>query len=413
MPAEAGNLRSTVVVVDEEFPWPANSGKRIRTLALTGRLARDFNIIYVAHQNADSVECVAARQHLATLGIRTIEVPHRVQAKSGSRFYLKLAANLLSNLPYTVTSHASPAMREQLGKLRREMQVDVWHCEWTPYAELFRNLDANPLVLSAHNVESLIWRRYAETERGWLKRWFIRRQLHRFEKFERWAFSRAAQTIMVSDDDALLARESFGATQTRVVANGVDADRYRANGHVRQASQMIFVGSLDWRPNLDGIRQFLETSFPGIVEQEPSARLTIVGRNPPTWLIDRAKNDRCIELYANVPDVVPYLSQAGVMIVPLRIGGGSRLKIIEAAANHLPVVSTRVGAEGLKFCPGRDYLAADSIEAMSEPVLRAIREPETRRRLADSARLLVEREYQWDALAMRQSEIWRTAASQQ
>jgi glycosyltransferase involved in cell wall biosynthesis len=217
--------------------------------------------------------------------------------------------------------------------------------------------------------------------------------------------------IAVSQKDAELATATYGASNVQVVDNGVDVQRYRHNGTHRNPMRMIFLGSLDWRPNLDGLDRFVKTAFPQIVAAEPTASLEIVGRNPPDWLVNLADNHPRIELHANVPDVIPHLSSAGIMIVPLRIGGGSRLKIIEAAANGLPVVSTRIGAEGLKFSADHDYFLAAGIEQMADPVLTAMRQQESSKRMADNALQLVEKEYDWNALANIQADIWNATAA--
>ena len=364
----------------------------------------------MAHANPDARELAEARQYLQDHGIATIEVPQRATPKSGVGFYGRLAANLASLLPYSVTSHRSAAMVQTLSQLAEKEQVDVWHCEWTPYAESFRGLAAKPLVIAAHNVESLIWKRMMESESNPVKRWYIRQQWKKYEDFERWAFSRARTTIFVSSEDARLATESYGATAAEVVPNGVDLQQFRSDGSVRDPKQLLFLGSLDWRPNLDGIDQFLKTAFPKIVARDPQVRLTIVGRHPPQWLVERARADSHIELKSNVPDVVPYLSQAGLMVVPLRIGGGSRLKIIEAAANGLPVVSTRVGAEGLEFRPGAEYLVADGIPEMVDPVLQLLSDGSQREALAANAAQVAQRRYGWDGLAELQSAVWQGVA---
>ena len=234
--------RVKVVVVDEEFPYPDNSGKRIRTFNLLLRLADEFDITYVAHQNADANESDLARKQLAKVGIRGIEVCRKVPPKTGLGFYFRLAANLFSPMPYSVASHSSSEMKSVLKRMVDDGAIDLWHCEWTPYVKLFEGLAANPLVVSAHNIESLIWRRYFETESNAVKRWYIQRQWKKFEHFERWAFNRATRTITVSQADASLARDSFGAKVVDVVENGVDLRRYESSTNTRNAKKLIFVG---------------------------------------------------------------------------------------------------------------------------------------------------------------------------
>src|SRR5262245_1756837 len=153
-----------VVMVDEELPYPPTSGKRIRTLNLTLRLARRHRLTYVCHRNADAEEARQAADFFVEHGIETVVVERAVPPKSGPGFYLRLAANLLSPLPYSVATHKSRAMQQTLAEIARTQRVDVRHCEWTPYAEALRGIAASRRVVMAHNVESIIWQRYHETE---------------------------------------------------------------------------------------------------------------------------------------------------------------------------------------------------------------------------------------------------------
>ncbi|HLW64313.1 MAG TPA: glycosyltransferase, partial [Gemmataceae bacterium] len=200
-----------IAILDEELPYPLTSGKRIRTFNLLQRLAGRHRLTYLCHRNADIAESRIAAQRFAEMGIETVVVDRSVPAKSGPRFYGRLAANMFSPLPYSVATHASSEMRAAICDFAKKNDVDLWHCEWTPYAEMMRGLDVGPWVVMAHNVESLIWQRYAETEANPVKRWYIRRQWQKFEAFERWAYSAARRTIAVSPDDARLIRERFGA----------------------------------------------------------------------------------------------------------------------------------------------------------------------------------------------------------
>ena len=375
---------------------------------LVSRLADSHQLTYVAHRNADEKEAAEAREYFESMGIRTVEVDRTIPRKSGWRFYARLAANLFSPLPYSVATHTSHQMKQTLQQLEQSGAVDLWHCEWSPYTELFRGWRSGPLVIAAHNVESLIWKRYTETESNPVKRWYIRQQWKKFVAFERWAFDRATCTIAVSEPDARLARRDFGAQRIEVVDNGVDFRNYAGQG-TREERTLLFLGSLDWRPNLDGIQQFIVHVWPRILEREPNMILRIVGRNPASWLVDLANEQPGIQLCANVPEVVPYLSSATAMIVPLRVGGGSRLKIIEAAANGLPVISTRVGAEGLEFRPaGEHYQEVERIDDMVDPILDVVRNRKSSEEMARRAREFASKRYDWDSLASQQSRLWQS-----
>jgi glycosyltransferase involved in cell wall biosynthesis len=249
----------------------------------------------------------------------------------------------------------------------------------------------------------------AETESNRLKRWYVRRQWKKYERFERWAYSTATRTVAVSPDDARLMSERFGAANVDVVDNGVDTEFFRPGNESREAKTILFLGSLDWRPNLDGVGLLLDSIFPAVRAAEPEAKLVIVGRNPPDWLRERAKQPG-VKLHGSVPDVRPFIARAGVMAVPLRIGGGSRLKILESLASGLPAVSTRIGAEGLELIPGRHLDVVDGPEPMAEALVAAIRQPERMQAQAAEGRRHVLARYDWDSLADRLESVWIDSA---
>jgi glycosyltransferase involved in cell wall biosynthesis len=394
-----------VVLVDEELPYPPTSGKRIRTLNLTTRLARRHRLTYVCHRNADPAEAREAAAYFAGHGIATVVVDRAVPPKSGAGFYARLAANLLSPLPYSVATHNSRALRRALRAHAAAHPVDLWHCEWTPYAEALRAV-AGPRVVIAHNVESVIWRRYYETEAHPLRRWYIGRQWRKFQRFERRALAGADLTVAVSDVDADRFRRDFGVERVGVVENGVDPGYFRPQAAPRDPGRLLFLGSLDWRPNLDGVQLLLERVFPRVRALEPSASLCLVGRNPPDVLRRQVALSPGVELHANVPDVRPFLARAGLLVVPLRIGGGSRLKILEALAGEVPVVSTRVGAEGLCLDPGEHLTVVEDIDDLVPALVAAVRNPGAARARAVRGRQRVLERYDWDVLAGQMEQAW-------
>jgi len=276
-----------VVIVDEELPYPPNSGKRIRTLNLLLPLAERHRIAYICHPSADAEETREAVEFFRRHGVETVLVDRTLPGKSGPAFYGRLLWNLCSPLPYSVQLHNSSALRRAIRDHAAAHDVDLWHCEWTPYGESLASLAVGPWIVVAHNVESLIWRRYCENESNPLKRWYIGRQWHKFERFERRMFAAAPLTVAVSESDSQLMREQFGAERVEVVDNGVDVAYFQPDGSVRDPDRLLFLGSLDWRPNLDAVKQLLDLVFPRVLARRPSARLSIVGRKPPHWLAER------------------------------------------------------------------------------------------------------------------------------
>jgi glycosyltransferase involved in cell wall biosynthesis len=264
----------------------------------------------------------------------------------------------------------------------------------------------------AHNVESLIWSRYVETETNAVKRWYIRRQWQKFEKFEAWAYSAATLTVAVSEADAALMQSRFEVPEVAVVDNGVDTAFFTPQRDVeRDPARLLFLGSLDWRPNLDAVQQLLNDIFPAVKARIPQATLSLVGRHPPEWLRAQAATVPGVQVFADVPDVRPFLATCGMLAVPLRIGGGSRLKILEALATGTPVVSTRIGAEGLHLSPARELLVTDGPEGMADAIVDGIRDPEWLRDMAEEGRRRVVAQYDWGQLAEKLDEVWWTATT--
>jgi glycosyltransferase involved in cell wall biosynthesis len=398
-----------VAIVDEELPYPLNSGKRIRTFQLVSRLAQRHRITYICHQNADPREAIEAEVVLTRLGINTIVADRQVPPKSGLGFYGRLGANMFSPLPYSVASHRSYLLDKMIRDVAARDKIDLWQAEWTPYAASLQQLGNAWRLIMAHNVESQIWRRYRESETNPAKRWYIDHQWRKFERFERRVFQQADQVVAVSHEDAALIRDEFGAAHVDVVENGVDTAFFQPDRSQCVPGQILFLGSLDWRPNLDAVDQLLSTVFPAVRAQETSARLCLVGRNPPDALQRRVNATPGVELHANVPDVRPFLARSSLMVTPLRIGGGSRLKILEAFAAGLPVISTRIGAEGLNVENGVHLTVVEDIEGMAAEIVASLRDSTPGLAQAERGRRLVEGEYDWQMLADRLDEIWRGA----
>ena len=397
--------RLHVVVVNSELPYPMTAGNRIRTLNLLLRLSGRHRITFVARQNRDPDEVAPAVTFLNEHGIETVLAGPSIPPKKGPMFYARLAANLASSRPYSVASHTSATVRRAIRSYAAAHQVDLWQAESTAFFDLLHDLPHAPKLVIAHNVETRIWQRYEEFETRPLKRWYIGLQRHKFERFERYAFTRATRVVAVSAEDGRLIRE-FGGRNVDVVDNGLDRAYFEAVHPERDPRQILFLGGFDWRPNQDAVDLLLDRIFPAVRAEEPSARLCLVGRKPSAALVQRVQATDGVELNADVPDVRPYLARSGVMVVPLRIGGGSRLKILEALATGLPVVSTRIGAEGLEIEPGRHHIEANGPDEMARALIGCIRDPGPARAQADQARRFVLDRYDWDTLADRLEEVW-------
>lgn len=407
-----------VVVLDEELPYPLNSGKRIRTGNLITRMARRHEIEYVCYPADDLEERSAATNHYETLGVAVRYIDDRLPPNRGPAFALRLAANLASPQPYSVQKHIRAELLRLVSEIAQDSPPDLWHCEWTPYAAACAGRVSQPWAVMAHNVESLIWRRFYENAGNPAKRWYLREQWRKYARFEREMFAATDRLITVSEEDARLAQGEFDAHDVRVVDNGVDIDyfhppRQTGTSQTRNPRELLFLGSLDWFPNQDGVVLLLEEILPRLRRRFEDATLTVVGRRPPAWLAGKIEAADGVTLVADAPDVRPYLWRCAALVVPLRIGGGSRLKILEALSAGCPVLSTAVGAEGLDLAPAEHFILAD-VDHFADAVANdAFDAPDCLAEITAAGRERVLRDYHWDALADKLDAVWQETAKVQ
>lgn len=384
-----------ILVLDEEFPYPLNTGGRIRTFSLVSRLAKNHEVRFLAYGEEGS----ESYRYCADAGIIPLAVPVMVPPKRGLMFYLRLLANLFSRFPYVVTSHYSDTFREHVKTELEREPADIVVAAWTPYAAYFSAVPKSKTLITTHNIEAEIWRRYHKTETVPHRKWYIGIQASKMARFEKLVFRQADAVTAVSVCDAESIRKSGSNAAIKVIDNGVNLDFFTNDGHDRiKDDYLVFTGSMDWRPNQDAAEYFVNDIFPLLREQRPSIEAVFVGRRPPDSIVKLADTPG-ITITGTVEDIRPYIRKAAVYIVPLRVGGGSRLKILEAFAMEKAVVSTSIGAEGLTVSDGKDILIADSPEKFAAAVVRLLEDRELAERLGADGRKLVLQRYGWDRLA--------------
>ncbi|MEM9828874.1 MAG: glycosyltransferase family 4 protein [Planctomycetota bacterium] len=401
-----------VAVADWDVAYPLNSGKRIRTTQLMLELAKRHQLTYVSRGSDADAAGRTSREFLGDHGIRTHYLDSPIPPKSGLGYPLRLLRNAaFSKQPYVVDVHAGRNFLRRYRQFASRESFDLWQLEWTPYSRMLRGIDALTRVLVAHNVDSLIWKRYAETETRPLHREFFKRQLRRFQAFEAEAFREVNRVVAVSQPDADLMRSMFGINHVDVVDNGVDLETYSKVQRQPMEGQILFLGSLDWRPNQDAITLLLDEIFPLVRQRMPGATLHIVGRRPPDSMRRQAAAVDGVSMHVDVPEVFPHLASAQVMAIPLRIGGGSRLKMIEALAAGVPVVASTIAAEGLDLAPGHDYMLADTPEQSADAIVKMMLDPARAASLVQTGLASVRRRYGWPRLATKLEGIWETCVA--
>jgi glycosyltransferase involved in cell wall biosynthesis len=396
--------RLNVLVLDEEIPFPLNSGKRIRTWNLLRHLADDHNITFLCYGRPDD----PGLPMLEKFGIRVVTVPG-LPASNSFSFYTGALANVFSIWPYSVSRHHtrrfSLAVRQQIAAER----YDLVHFEWTPYASYRSVVENLPMLVIAHNIETTVWQRRAEHASNSAERLYMGTQARKMARFEKHCFSQAARVVTVTAEEERTAKE-WGAKATSLVSNGVDTEYLQSASEASDPNSMLFLGSLDWQPNRDALLYLLREILPQIQVQNHQAILRVVGRQPANKLREQIVGMRGIEWVGQVPDIRPYFAQASVVLVPLRIGGGSRIKILESLSMGKAVVTTRIGAEGLDVVSREHCLIADTPKEFSQCVVEILKTPEQAAKLGRNGRKLVEQRYDWSQLAQTLGRAWMETA---
>ena len=305
--------------------------------------------------------------------------------------------------PYAVSRFASYEVQDRLRAWFREKRFDVTVCDFLDAAVNFPGKLGVPSVLFQHNVESEIWRRHALTESHPLKRVMYKIEFQKMLRYEQVMIRKFQHVIAVSENDRELMNQWVDGSRVTVVPTGVDLQQYKPSPARESASPLVvFVGAMDWEPNVDGVEYFCSQIWPKVLAEVPDAQFRIVGRNPDKRVQKWACNT--VQVTGRVPSVVDHLRDAAAVIVPLRIGGGTRLKIYEAMATGRAVVSTTIGAEGLDVHHGEDVVLADEPERFAQAVVMLLKDPKERLRFEGAAVATAAR-YDWPAIGERFSDV--------
>jgi polysaccharide biosynthesis protein PslH len=390
---------------------PLDKGGKLRTWHLMRHLATQHDITFVSFCDPDEDPAHVAGMRQVCSDIHVI--PRAETPKETLRFKVEAAAALFGTLPYAVSKYRSRTYRRLVRDLLAERHFDLVVCDFLfPAVNLPRQLPC-PAVIFTHNVESEIWRRHTATHRNPIARTLFATQWRRMVRYERRALARFDLILAVSDADRDTFRSLYGsaiAAPVYVVPTGVDTEYFQPAAQVdADPRHLVFTGSMDWLPNEDAMLYFVREILPRIRGEEAGATLSIIGRRPTAALRALAREPG-IEVTGDVDDVRPHVARGGLYVVPLRIGGGTRIKIFEAMAMGKAVVSTTVGAEGLPVTPGHDIALADDPARFAQSVVELMRDAEARRALETKARQTVEN-YAWSAVARDLDTALRTAAA--
>lgn len=380
-----------ILVVAARLCYPLDGGAKIRAYNLLRELAKHHDVTMLTYFGDKAEQKYFP--HFEDIGVTL--VPIYLPVIDGGVSATAILRVLLSGLPLNVAKYYSREMVKSIAE-HLEGGADCVHCE---HLHMFSMIPQTgcPVVLDAHNVESQIAHRYAAAERNPLKKAVLRLNGSLMRRYEVAAVKSSRLVLAVSEEDRRTFSSMGSAGNVRVVENGVDVDFFVPQT-VASDGSLVFVGSMDWRPNDEGIIWFLDEIWPLIKKKDSALTFVVVGKNPSAALVNRGVSLPGVTITGAVEDVRPYVGRAAVCIVPLRIGGGTRLKILEAFAMGKAVVSTSLGCEGIQCKDGENILIADGPESFAASVRRLLDDRLLNSSLGANARKLVEASYSWDTI---------------
>lgn len=389
-----------LLFLSPRVPWPLNTGAKIRTHALLSALRERFEVHYAGFLQSDLTR-QEAEDYLRGVASTTLHAERALSLPGKGWLALRTLAD---RRPVTIAKywHAGLAnrVRQWVGE-HPDGIVHADHLHMAPYLELGRPALT---VIDEHNVESQILERLAEQYRGRPQYPYLRLQANRMKAFEARMIGRASLVLSVSEGDAAQLAGMAPGLPVEVVPNGVDLHYFQPppTDHAPKPGRLVFIGSMNWLPNHDAMIYFVHEIMP-LLKQDSAGEapwsLDIVGQNPLPAVQALACGE--VRVTGVVPDVRPFIREAMIYIVPLRVGGGSRLKILEAFAMGIPVVSTSVGCEGLGTRPEEHLLTADTPADFARAVRRLAQDPALRARLAQNALLHARAHFGWEAIGNR------------
>lgn len=395
--SDRSNIR--ILQFAPRVPWPLDTGAKLRNYHLARVLAKENQVSLLAFSDAGSDFDEVDSVYQSTVKV--------LRGKGYS--FGNLLRGAIGRTPLPLLNYTSTEMKRALERVLSAQDYDIVQIEsihLMDYLPVLRAARKQPLVVCDwHNIESDLMRQYATTESNVGRKTYARRTARLMNEAEQRALDEFDAHVVVSEVDAARLRALNSRASVLVIENGVDVDYY-GGGDDAKGNRIVFVGSMDYHANIEGVRDFATNVWPDLSRHYPQLVFTIVGRDPDPAVRDLA-TIAGVEVTGSVKDVRPFYREARLAVVPLNVGGGSRLKILEAMAAGVPVVSTVRGAEGLKVTNRENILLVDSTDRLGDAIKSLIEDDDLRQQLVRGGRDLVADHYDWQSLGNSLSEHYR------
>ena len=395
-----------VLLLTQVLPYPPDSGPKVKTWNVLKYLAQRHEVTLVSFVRGDQSADI---HHLRGYCQAIYTVPmERGMLRNG----LAMVRSMASGQPWMMIRDDRAAMRQLVDRLAAETRFDIAHADQLNMAQYAARVPGAGKILDAHNALWLLYKRLWQTMKPGPQKWLLGRDWQLLKGYEGRVCQEFDAVLVVSEEDKTALQEAAGtAVDMTVIPIAVDTDEVTPVARRPGADHIIHVGTMYWPPNIDGILWFIREVYPRIRAQRPTVTFDVIGARPPEEIVRLGGDGSGINVTGYVDDPTPYLEQAGVMVVPLRAGGGMRVKILNALAQGLPIISTSLGCEGIGVTHGRDVMIGDNPQDFAEAVLQAIDKPALAEQLGRNGRHLAERDYDFRKVCLPIETVYKQATA--
>jgi glycosyltransferase involved in cell wall biosynthesis len=395
-----------ILFLSTRSPYPLISGHSLRTYHILKGAAQKHDVTLVTFVQLPEHEL--KDENLAHLRSFCKAVyPFKIPADmSRTKLAKMLFLNLFSSLPFVGQKYDVPLMRQKIRQIIQNEHVDLVHVDMLPLTAYINEFEQLPKILVNHNVESMRLYRWFKTEPNLLKKAYLGIQWLKLRSFERSSMEKFDGCIVVSEIDKELLRGMGIKNRLFVVPNGTDTRFFKPNNNKVIENSVLWIGHMDVHTNKDAVLYFWREIYPILQRKYPEVKMTFVGTTPPREIVEAARADGNVRVTGFVDDIRPYIDEAAVMVVPIRIGSGTRLKILDAMAMGKAVVSTSVGCEGINVTHGKNIMVADHPEDFANKTIELLKNPDMRINLERNALTLV-KIYDWSLIGEMQELVYK------
>jgi glycosyltransferase involved in cell wall biosynthesis len=379
-----------VLMLSQVLPYPPDSGPKIKTYNMIKYLAQRHRVTLVSFIRGDQSEHARHLEQYCE-SVHTVPI---VRGAMRDAWYMVLS--FVTGQPFMMLRDDRKAMRNLIDELSARHQFDIAHADQLNMGQYAERIPGAFKILDAHNALWLLYKRLWETMSSGLRKWLLGRDWRMLKTYEGRLVREFDAVLAVSHEDKIALQEAAGETvDIAVIPIAVDTEEVAVVEREPSPRHILHIGTMYWPPNIDGVNWFIQEIYPSIRQQRPDVQFDVVGSRPPAELLALNDADLGINVTGYVKDPIPYQQRAAVMVVPLLAGGGMRVKILNALAEGIPIVSTTLGYEGIEVTPGQDILVGDTPEAFAAEVLRVLNDPDLGRQLAANGRCLAEEKYDY------------------